>query len=152
MENFFSWMSKPIPNDEVIVWFNIHNIVYEKVELFSDIFKSLNQIIIDTYLGDDMSETKIVLTQEDKKSHFNWCWKKMITNFEKENIRLKYKGEHKNYFEEFFMESFYNQTDNGVRKNISTFIDDIFDTNKQFTKSDLDILTELYKVLDKNLQ
>jgi hypothetical protein len=40
MENFFNWMSKVIPNDEVIIWFNIHNMHYEKIELYGDIFKS----------------------------------------------------------------------------------------------------------------
>ena len=32
MENFFNWMSKPIPDDEVTIWFNIHNMTYEKIE------------------------------------------------------------------------------------------------------------------------
>jgi len=39
MENFFNWMSKPVPPDEVIVWFNVHNMNYEKIELCGDIFK-----------------------------------------------------------------------------------------------------------------
>ena len=44
MENFFNWMAKPLPKDEIIIWFNIHNMTYEKIELYGDIFKSLNQI------------------------------------------------------------------------------------------------------------
>jgi hypothetical protein len=30
--------------------------------------------------------------------------------------------------------------------------DMVFDIDKQFTKSDLDILTELYKLLEKNIE
>ena len=55
MENFFNWLSKPIPKDEIITWLNVHNMYYERIELYGDIFKSLNQIIIDTYLGSDVN-------------------------------------------------------------------------------------------------
>ena len=104
MENFFNWMTKPIPKDEVIVWFNVHNMNYEKIELFGDIFKSLNHIIVDTYLGNEDSETKIIISDEDKLSHFNWCWKKLIDDFKKENIEILDEGKHKEYFESFFIE------------------------------------------------
>ena len=108
MENFFNWMSKPIPQDEVIIWFNVHNMNYERIELYGDIFKSLNYIIIDTYMGEETSETKISLSQEDKESHFEWCWNKMIEDFKKENIIIKHGGEHKEYFRSFFFDTFYN--------------------------------------------
>ena len=144
-------MSKTIPKEEVTIWFNVHNMVYEKIELFGDVFKSLNQIIVDTYLGEESNETKIALTKDDKKSHFDWCWNKMVQNFKKENITLNVDGEHKEYFEEFFMETFYNQSETTVKKNITNFIEDVFNTQKDFTKSDLDILTELYKLLEKNM-
>jgi hypothetical protein len=70
MENFFNWMTKPLPNEDIIIWFNIHNMTYEKIELYGDVFKSLNQIILDTYLGDTIFLTKIVLNDEDNLSHF----------------------------------------------------------------------------------
>lgn len=151
MGDFFNWLSKPISDSDVSVWFNMHNMLHEKIELYGDIFKSLNQIIIDTYLGDGVSETKIILSQEDKMLHFQWCWNKMIENFKKENIEIKQTGDHRDYFEDFYMETYYNQSDNGVRINILNFIEDVFDLEKKFTKSDLDILTELYNLLNKNI-
>ncbi len=150
MENFFNWMAKPLPKDEIIIWFNIHNMTYEKIELYGDIFKSLNQIIVDTYLGDDMSVTKIILSDEDKTSHFEWCWKKMINDFRRENILIKYDGEHKEYFKSFYMETFYNQKENSVKESIPKFLKDIFDVHYIYSKSDLDLLTELYKLIEKN--
>jgi hypothetical protein len=111
MENFFNWMTKPLPKEELIIWFNIHNMTYEKIELYGDVFKSLNQIILDTYLGDTIFETKIILTDEDNLSHFEWCWKKTIDNFKKEDIHIKYEGEHKDYFKSFYMDTFYNQNE-----------------------------------------
>ena len=152
MENFFNWMSKPIPKEEVIIWLNVHNMNYEKIELCGDIFRSLNHIILDTYMGEDKGETKISLTQDDKESHFKWCWKKTIDNFNKENIRIKHSGEHKDYFEDFFMETFYNQSEKNVKDAIPSFILDVFDIEKPFSKSDLDILTELYKLIEKNIE
>lgn len=152
MENFFNWMTKQIPTDEVTVWFNIHNMNYEKIELYGDIFKSLNHIISDTYMGDDDGETKIILTQEDKATHFNWCWNKLIDNFKKELIIISLEGDHKNYFESFYDDTFYNQPDDKVKIEIPTFINEIFDMDKTFTKSDLEILTELYKLLEKNIE
>lgn len=151
MENFFNWMSKPIPKEEVIIWLNVHNLNYEKIELCGDIFKTLNQIILDTYMGDEKGETKISLSQEDKDAHFEWCWKKTLENFNKENIKIKTTGEHKDYFMEFFMETFYNQHEKNVKEAIPSFLLDVFDVEKPFSKSDLDILTELYKLLEKNI-
>jgi hypothetical protein len=152
MENFFNWMSKTIPDEEVLVWFNVHNMNYEKIELFGDIFKSLNQTIVDTYMGESDGETKISLTPEDKENHFEWCWNTLIKNFKKEEIHIKSHGEHKEYFKQFFLDSFYNQSQENVRISIPEFLNDVFDVQKPFSKSDLDILTELYKLIEKNME
>ena len=152
MENFFNWMSKTIPDEEVTVWFNVHNMNYEKIELFGDIFKSLNQTIVDTYMGESDGETRISLTQEDKENHFEWCWNTVIKNFKKEEVSIKTNGEHKEYFKQFFLDSFYNQSQENVRISIPEFLNDVFDIDKPFSKSDLDILTELYKLIEKNME
>ena len=103
MENFFNWMSKPVPNHEVEVWFQVHNIIPEKVDLFGDIFLYLSKVILDTYLGDQTSETKIILTVEDISNHFDWCWKKMLKDFELENLKIKRQGEHKDYLKNLWL-------------------------------------------------
>ena len=125
---------------------------YEKIELYGDITKSLNQIIADTYLGDNNSETKIVLSEEDKQLHFDWCWDKMVENFRKENIIIKHGGEHKDYFKSFFTDTFYSQTKETLRGTIGKFLGEIFDTDMSYSKSDLDLLTELYKLMEKNIE
>jgi hypothetical protein len=150
MENFFNWMTKPLPKEELIIWFNVHNMTYEKIDLCGDFFKSLNQTIMDTYLGDSTSETKISLSYDDNLSHFEWCWNKVIENFKRENIIIKSDGEHKDYFQSFFMDTFYNQTESSLKKSISKFLNEIFDVGITYSKSDLDLLTELYKLIEKN--
>jgi hypothetical protein len=154
MENFYSWMMKPVNHDDVEVWFNVNNMIHEKRQLFSDFTFSLYHLISSTYLGDDLdntSETKLVLSQEDKLKHFDWCWKKTLDNFLKENIKFNVKGEHREYYEKFFMDLFYNAENKSISENIVKFFEELFYEEKMFTKSDLDMLTEIYKLLNKNI-
>jgi hypothetical protein len=154
MENFYSWMMKPVNHDDVEVWFNVNNMIHEKRQLFSDFTFSLYYLIKSTYLGDDTdnkSETKLVLSQDEKLNHFDWCWKKTLENFSKENIKFSDKGEHREYYEKFFMDLFYNAENKSISENIHKFFEELFDEEKMFTKSDLDMLTEIYKLLNKNI-
>lgn len=153
MENFFSWVSKPIPKDDVELWFNINNLIPEKGELFFDFCLCLFNLISETYLGDETTsnETKVILSDDDNLKHFQWCWNTTISNFKKENLIIDGSGDHYNYFLSFFMEVFYNQKTDEIRQHIGTFLDDLFNKEKTFTKSDLDLYTEMYKMLDKHL-
>ena len=154
MENFYSWMMKPVNREDVEIWFNINNMIYEKRQLFSDFTFSLYDIIKSTYLGDDItnpSETKIILSQQEKENHFEWCWNKTLENFSKENIKFNLIGEHKDYYEKFYMDLFYNAENNKISDNILMFFEELFNEEKMFTKSDLDMLTEIYKLLNKNI-
>jgi len=147
-------MMKPVNHDDVEVWFNVNNMIHEKRQLFSDFTFSLYHLISSTYLGDDLdntSETKLVLSQEDKLKHFDWCWKKTLDNFLKENIKFNVKGEHREYYEKFFMDLFYNAENKSISENIVKFFEELFYEEKMFTKSDLDMLTEIYKLLNKNI-
>ena len=145
-------MSNPMSKEDVIIWFNIHNLNYEKIELYGDFIKSLHHIINDTYLGDNDTETRIPLSDEDKLAHFEWCWNKVLFDFKKENFFFKNEGRHKDYFKLFFSDSFYSSTKKTLKLAIPEFIDDVFNLDKPFTKNDLDILTELYNMLEKNLE
>ena len=154
MENFFNYISKPVHPDDVQVWLNINNIIPEKVELYSDFTSSLYKLILNTYLGeeDNTKESNLKLTEEDNTKHFDWCWKKTIEGFTKENIKFYSKGEHYDHFKSFFDEVYYNQKEQKVKDQIGVFFEDLFDLKKPFTKSDIDMLTDLYKSLDKNLK
>ena len=152
MENFFKWMTTPVPHEEVIVWFNVHNMNYEKIEICGDIFKSLYVTMHDTYLGENDIETGITMSDEDNLAHFEWCWKQIIENFKKENILLKEEGKHKDYFKSFFLDTFYDPKEKNIKGAIPNFMEDVFNLDKPFSKSDLDILTELYILIDKNIE
>jgi hypothetical protein len=154
MENFFNYIIKPVPDDEVDIWFRMNNIIPEKMELFSDFSVSLYDLMDETYLGDDKQsyETKIVLNQDDKTKHFEWCWNKVIENFSKEGLFFTSKGEHFDYFKTFFYDIFYNQNEQQIKKSVKEFLIELFDRKKPFTKSDLDMILVIYKMLDKSLK
>lgn len=153
MENFFKWLSVPIDRGELEVYFNMHNIIREKVDLFCDIVKTLNIIVEDTYLGGNVhNEVNIAYSDEDKSKHFDWCWTKTIDSFKKENIILNESGDHKNYLKSFYTEIFYDKKNKIDNVDISKFVSELFNIDAEFSKADLEILTEFYKVLDKNVE
>ena len=154
MDQFFNWLTKPMSNDEIDAWYKANNIIPEMRDLFEDFCLSLFKLIDTTYLGDsddNGKETKIGMTVEDKEEHFKWCWNRTISNFKNESIIFNDSEETYDYFKNFFMEVFYNQKENNVRKSIEKFFITIFRKNNKHTKSDIEMLTEIYKILEKSL-
>lgn len=152
MENFFNYISKPVSQEDVDVWFRMNNIIPEKLELHYDFIISLFELILDTYLGDEINQdTNVDLSEEDKTKHFRWCWTKTIESFNSENVVVNSEGEHQTYFEALFIEIFYNQPDNQIRKAIHSFFTDLYNLDNEFSRSDLDMITTIYKNLDKNI-
>ena len=152
--DFINWISKPVPDEELKIWFSVNNIIYERSELYRDFCVSLVILINETYFGDKDGkfESEIQMTDEDNLNHFDWCWNKTIENFKKENIKFLQEGNHKIYFKSFIGDVFYNQKDQTVKKSVSKFLDDLFSRDKGFSKSDLDLLTEIYKLMDSNIE
>jgi hypothetical protein len=153
MENFFNYISKPLEYDEIDIWFKANNIIFEKMDLFFDFTYSLTLVITETYLGGGLNdnESEVEMTDEDNQNHFDWCWKKTIENFSKEGVMIETNGEHYDYFNEFFNEIFYNNQESKIKKSIANFFEEMFDRNKPFTKSDLDVLLTIYKSIDNNM-
>ena len=154
MENFFNYLTKTIPPEDVLKWLDANNIIYEKLELFSDFSQSLHLLIKNTYLGETNlpNDTKITLSDDDNEKHFDWCWKKLLDNFQKEGIKFSNKGDHYDYYKSFFLDIFYNQKEEHIRESVGLFFDELFDVEKDFTKSDLDMVSAIYKYLDKNIK
>jgi hypothetical protein len=96
-------------------------------------------------------ENPVQMSKEDNEKHFDWCWNKVVENFQKENINFLIEGKHKTYFKLFLEDVYYNQSNIMVRKSVNSFMDDLFNREKGFSKSDLELFTEIYKLLDSNL-
>jgi hypothetical protein len=154
MDNFFNYITKNLDPEEVDIWFRVNNIIPEKMELYYDLSYSLYLLIKKTYLGDNQenNETKVEMSDDDNTKHFDWCWKKTIENFKKENIIFRNEGEHYDYFFSLFGELYYKQNKEVIRNSIDIFFNDLFNREKPFTQVDLDLIYNIYKTLDKNLQ
>lgn len=153
MENLFNYITQPLEYSEVDIWFRTNNIVFEKMDLFYDFTFTLVTILYDTYLGgsNEVNESKVEMNEEDNLNHFNWCWKKTIKTFEKENILINETGEHYDYFKDFFKEIYYNHPEDKIKKSIPDFFVDMFDRKKPFTKSDLDVILTIYRSVNSNM-
>lgn len=153
MENFFSYISKPVEDDEFQFWVDSNNICFLKLDLYRDFIMSLVNLVSSTYLGDDTDfETLIRLSDEQNTEHFNWCWKKTIENFRKENIHFEPDGEHYEFLKSFLDETFYNQKIKEIKESVVKFFEEVFNTETMFTKSDLDLVATIYKSLEKNMR
>jgi hypothetical protein len=141
--------------EDITAWYLANTIIPELTELFRDFCISFLNLLNDTYLGDDFEsnkETKVGMTNDQKKKHFKWCWDKTVENFSKESIKFNFKEDDSEFFESFFFEVFYNQQDQKIKDNINSFFRQIFDNKYKKTKSDIEIFTDIYKVLERSLK
>lgn len=144
--DFIEYISKDMEKEELLLLYKINNVTQERLELFSDFIYSLNELIITTYMGDDITLGK------EKINHFKWCWNKVISSFKEERIYFIEAIELYNYFHEFYKESFYDEedkTNNNVSK-IGLFWENLFDFDKPKTMSEYETLLELYKIFNKS--
>lgn len=132
---------------QIDIWYRAYNISREKIELFYDVLSSLNKLVEETYLGTDVLDR-----ESDQMNHFMWCWDKTIENLSKEKIYLKERGEHHDYFWNFFHEAFYLVKMEEGTPRVDDFIYKLFDFRHRKTRTELDVVTEIYKLLDKNLK
>ena len=115
-ESYLEFITSENYKQQIDIWHKAYNISREKTELFYDFVVSLYELIDDTYLGSD-----VIISEEDQRNHFNWCWDKTIENFNKEKIYFKERGQHYQYFWNFFLEAYYFvQLDGEEPKDIAT--------------------------------
>jgi hypothetical protein len=143
--NFIEYISKNMKKDDMFLLHRINNIKRERLTLLLDFVYSLNELVVKTYLGDDITKGK------DKEKHFDWCWKQVIDAFKKEGIYFIDKDQLKEYFLTFYQESFYEDDKDEERVNkISLFWEELLDFNKTKTMSEYETLVELYKIFNKS--
>ena len=150
MENRESYLEFIISENykhQIDVWYKAYNISREKMELFYDFLVSLHSLVENTYLGPD-----VLYDETDQKGHFTWCWKKIISDFEKEKIFFKETGQHYEYFWNFFLEAYYLTIIENNDNRILDYLDKLFNLKTKKTRSELDIVSELYKLLNQNLK
>lgn len=147
ISEYYDYLTREMNENQIEVWLKANNIIPEYSELFYDFVMSLYMLVEITYLGDD-----VVSTIDDKQGHFNWCFNKVIDDFEKENINFSSKGQHYDYFWTFFEDAFYYEETRETVENIEVFFKGLFNLKGKKTKSELDMYTDLYKILENALK
>jgi hypothetical protein len=146
-ENYLEFVSSESYKHQIDIWYKAYNISREKTELFYDFLLSLYDLIEQTYLGSD-----VVKLEEDQMNHLTWCWDKTIENFNKEKIFFKERGSHYEYIWRFFLEAYYYTKLDGGNIKIPEYFFKLFDFRHKKSRSELDILTEVYKLFEQNLK
>ena len=127
--------------------YKANNICYERSSLYSDFLQSLMEIIKSTYLGDD-----VIFTLNDKESHFNWCLNKIIENFNLESIKFTKTPEMYDLLYTYSFDFFYNQTEKeNLTDKMVKYWEHIFKYSSIKTKSELDTMVDVYKILENSL-
>ena len=144
-----NYINTPMSRESIMVLYNANNITHEKCELYSDFIQSVILIVFDTYMGDEITSVA------EQKNHFKWCWDKNIENFKKEGIGVASIKLY-NYFLEFMNEVYYtaiNKNENTkINANILKLWSYIFDYDNNKSKSDMDTLIEVYKLLEVSIK
>jgi len=143
--DFIEYISKNMEKEDLFLLYRINKINRERLEMYSDFVYSLNDLIITTYMGDDIT------VGEEKENHFKWCWKKNISSFKTEGVYFLDTEELYQYFFSFYQESFYEEEkDDKKIKSISVFWDELLEYDKTKTMSEYETLNELYKIFNKS--
>lgn len=132
---------------QIDVWYRAYNIHREKIELFHDFLSSLHDLVDATFLGID-----VLHNESDQRNHFNWCWNKVLDNFTKEKIYFKERGTHYEYMWNFFYEAYYATKMDEQTPRVGEYFYKLFDFRHRKSRSELDMLTEVYKLLEQNLK
>tara|TARA_B100001287_G_scaffold275813_1_gene284538 strand:- start:111 stop:533 length:423 start_codon:yes stop_codon:yes gene_type:complete len=133
--------------EEMTLLYKANNINYDKCNLYYDFILTLNRKINNTFLGDD-----VINSEKDIHSHFDWCFENTIKNFTKESIILKETMLLKEYFFNFYVELFYNTPNKKeVLEKLDKFPNMSFKYYRLKTRSDMDVLLELYRIFEKSL-
>lgn len=144
---FIKYISTPLTQEEMVLLYKANNINYNKCTLFYDYIISLNCKVCDTFLGDD-----VINSEKDVKSHFNWCFNDIIKDFKSEGIIFEYDEELSDYFYNFYIEVFYNLTNKkDSEEKLNKLAKFSFDYHRIKTRSDMDVLIELYRLFEKSL-
>jgi len=147
MENseFVNYITNPLTIDQMNLLYKANDVKFERCNLYYDFIKSLNKVIVDTYLG-----TEYITTDREVKEHYLWCFNSIVDNFKEESIVFDDVVRLKEYFFYFYDELFYKDSDK-VLKKLDNLAELSFDFHRIKSRSDIDIMIELYKLFEKSL-
>jgi hypothetical protein len=147
VDKFLKYMSKPLTMDALKLVYTSNNIIFERADLYRDFVLSLNDLILETYLGDDVTNLEHQLT------HFDWCWKAVSDKLNHGQINFTKNIKVKKYFVNFYFDTFYDVDKDEEYLNISNLSsiwELIFNYNAVKTRADLETFLTLFKLFEES--
>jgi hypothetical protein len=138
-------MVTPLSYEQMHLLYKANDIKFDRCGLYYDFIKTLNKNLVNTYLGPEY-----INSEREIKEHYMWCFNKIIGNFKSEGIVFDDTQRLKDYFFYFYYELFYKDKEKTINK-IDKLAELSFDFNRMKSRSDMDILIELYKMFEKSL-
>jgi hypothetical protein len=142
---FINYMINPLSYEQMHLLYKANDIKYDRCNLYYDFIKTLNKVIHDTYLGSDF-----ISTEREIMEHFEWCFNNVLELFREEKIKFDSTDKIKDYFFYFYFELFYKDKTKSLEK-LNRLADFSFDYDRLKSRSDIDIMFEIYKMLDKSV-
>lgn len=131
---------------EMVKKFKSHNIIKERVELYKDFTINLLYYINDTYLGKEY-----INTERDIEGHFNWCFGKVLSEFDEEEISFYGNDELYEYFLGYFLDQFYITKQPEALSHYEKFWENIFELRRNKNRKVFEVLLEIYEIFDKSI-
>lgn len=146
--DFLKYINTPLNQSTIKSLYEANNIDIELCNLYYDFIASLMNLIFDTYLGDELMDSKA------QRGHFKWCWETNKKNFLNEGIDFGDDPELISYFMEFMLEVYYlyKEKDDVLISNINKLWEYIFNYNISKSRSDVDTFFEIYILFDKSIK
>jgi hypothetical protein len=133
--------------ESVNIIYDANNIKFEKANIYCDFTISLINLILNTYLGDELIKDNEII------NHFKWCWTKNVENFKKEGIIIDSFKLYE-HFLNYFLENFYiskNKLKDEYVNNLTLNLWlNIFDYDGDKNKSELDLFVQTYKLFENS--
>lgn len=142
---FMNYIINPLEMSRIDKIYREYGIIFERADIYRDFILSLNNLIQDSYLGDD------VMNEDDKKIHFDWCWNKVCEDFSILGVYFTDNQEVYTHFKIFFWKHFYditNKKESEYPKSIELVYNYIFNYNQVKKLVDVDKFISIYLAFD----
>ncbi len=144
---FLSYITNPLTNYIIENTYRDNNINFDRADMYLDFILSLAYLIQETYLGDDVCDSKI------QKEHYDWVWSRTCDKFSNEKVYFHDNQELYSYFKDFFNEVFYflDEEDKENIKNIKSIErvwKSLFNYRMEKDEVNLKVFIEVYKMFD----
>ena len=108
--------------------------------------------LVSQKISEFLPKTNIIWSSTAKRAHDTALIFAQNILYPIENIEFKERGSHYEYLWLFFYEAFYITDSEGGIIRIREYFYKLFNFTYKKTRSELDMLTEIYKMLDQNLK